>query len=158
MLVNTKKNYYTAKIANCKNDQKQLFNITRNLMGNTYITTMPSFVCPVDMAQCFGYHFIEKVSNIRKDIVDCGEESVDSILMCGVPQGSVLGPTLYCMYTKPIRDTVARHGMHYHCYADNTQIYLTVERDESIVAALKKVELCIAEVVKKNMLKLHREV
>ena len=72
-------------------------------------------------------------------------ESVDSILTCGVPQGSVLGPTLYCMYTKPIGDIVARRGMQYHCYADGTQIYLTIERDESTVAALKKVELCIAE-------------
>ena len=74
MLVNIKKNYYTAKIANCKNGQKQLFNIIRNLMDNNGITTMPSYVCPVDMAQRIGDHFIEKVSNIRKDIVDCGED------------------------------------------------------------------------------------
>ena len=46
------------------------------------------------------------------------------------------------MYTKPIGDIVARYGMQYHCYADDTQIYLTVERDESIVAALNEVELC----------------
>ena len=87
-------------------------------------------------------------------------ESVDSILTCGVPNGSVLGPPLYCMYTKPIGDIVARHGMQYHCYADDTQIYHTVERDESTVAALKKVELCIAEVaawLTKNRLKLNRE-
>ena len=32
------------------------------------------YVCPVDMTQRFGDHFIEKVSNIRKDIVDCGED------------------------------------------------------------------------------------
>ena len=44
-------------------------------MGNKDITTMPSYVCPVDMAPRFGDHFIEKVSNIRKDIVDCGEVS-----------------------------------------------------------------------------------
>ena len=34
MLVNAKKNYYTTKIGNCKNDQKHLFRITKNLMGN----------------------------------------------------------------------------------------------------------------------------
>ena len=73
-------------------------------------------------------------------------ESVDSILTCGVPQGSVLGSILYCMYTKPIGDIVARHDMQYQCYADDTQMYIAVERDESIVAALKKVELCVAEV------------
>ena len=73
MLVNANKNYYTARIANCKNYQKQLFNITRNLMGNTDITTMPTYVCRVDVAQRFGDHLIEKVSNIRKDIVDCCE-------------------------------------------------------------------------------------
>ena len=72
--VNIKKHYYTAKIANCKNDQKQLFNITRNLMGNNDVTTMPSYVCQADMAQRFVNRFIEKVSNIRKDIVDCGED------------------------------------------------------------------------------------
>ena len=49
-------------------------------------------------------------------------ELVDSILTYGVPQGSVLGPTLYCMYTKPIGDIVARLGMQYRCYADDTQI------------------------------------
>ena len=58
-------------------------------------------------------------------------ESVDQIFMCASRLGGV-GGTLHCMYTKPIGYIVARHGM---------QIYLTVERDESIVAAMKKVEL-----------------
>ena len=47
------------------------------------------------------------------------------------------------MYTKRIGDIVARHGMQYHCYADDTQIYLMVERDESVVAALKKMEVAV---------------
>ena len=72
--------------------------------------------------------------------------AADSILTCGIPQGSALGLTLYCMYTQPIGYIVARHSMQYHCYADHTQIYLTVEQDEPTEAALTKVELCIAEV------------
>ena len=36
--------------------------------------------------------------------------------------------------------------MQYHCNADDTQIYITVERDDSIVAGLSKVEACVAAV------------
>ena len=99
------------------------------------------------------------ISERYQKVAEGSAESVDSILTCGVPQGSVLGPALYYMYNKPIGDIVARHGMQYHCYADDTQIYLTVERDEFIVVALK-VALCIAEVaawLNKNLLKLNRE-
>ena len=45
--------------------------------------------------------------------------------------------------------------MQYHCYADDTQIYLIVERDGS-----KKLELCVAEVaawLTKKLLKLNTE-
>ena len=39
-----------------------------------------------------------------------------------VPQGSVLGPKIYCMYTKPISDIIAGHGLSHHSYADDTQL------------------------------------
>ena len=73
-------------------------------------------------------------------------ESGGLVLVCGVRQGSLLGPILYCMYTRPIGRIIARHGMNHHRYADNLQIYPTVDHDESIVAALAKLELCVAEV------------
>ena len=49
--------------------------------------------------------------------------SVYQELGFGVPQGSVLGTKIYCMYTKPVRDIIQRHGLSHHSYADDTQLY-----------------------------------
>ena len=47
--------------------------------------------------------------------------SVDQELGFGVLQGSVLGPKIYCMYTKLVSDIIQRHGLSHHSYADDTQ-------------------------------------
>ena len=49
--------------------------------------------------------------------------SVDQELDSGVPQGSVLGPRIYCMYTKPVIDIIQRHGLSHHSYADDAVVY-----------------------------------
>ena len=57
--------------------------------------------------------------------------SVDHELDFGVPQGSVLGPRIYCMYTKPVSDIIQRHGLSHHSYADDTQLYMTMDHSNN---------------------------
>ena len=47
-----------------------------------------------------------------------------SDLQYGVPQGFVLGPIRFTIYTSPIGAIAKRHNLEIHLYADDTQIYI----------------------------------
>ena len=64
-------------------------------------------------------------------------------VVCGVPQGSVLGPLLYTMYTKSIGEICHRHNVLYHCYADDIQLYCVAEGSEELAAKLSSINECI---------------
>ena len=65
----------------------------------------------------------------------------------GVPQGSVLGPLGFILYTSPVSNIIRKHGLSFHVYADDTQMYISFNPrvPGACQNALSKLELCINE-------------
>ena len=86
--------------------------------------------------------FICYLSNREQRVIIGGTVSECKDLNFGVPQGSVLGPKIYCMYTKPISNIIAGHGLSHHSYADDTQLYIAIEHSSNIHRELLRMERC----------------
>lgn len=66
----------------------------------------------------------------------------------GIPQGSCLGPVLFVIYASRIFDIVEKHFPGIHCYADDTQLYLSFSPNNSADQdiAVTTMEKCIADI------------
>ena len=104
--------------------------------------------------------WMESYLTNRFQSVDINGTSSDKIkLEYGFPQGSKIGPFGFKLYTKPLAAIAKKHGVHLHLYADDTQLYLPFDPQNS-ESAMLQMEACIAEIkswVARSFLKLNDE-
>ena len=65
--------------------------------------------------------------------------------LCGVRQGSVLGPLLFTAYVSPIVDLIESFGVSYHQFADDTQLFIAMNACD-VAPALESLARCSAAV------------
>ena len=86
------------------------------------------------------------LSDRFQTVITLTSKSNPVLLEYGVPQGSVLGPLLYSLYTTPLHSIITKYpGLRCHFNADDTQIYLSFS-PELASSAFTSIETCIKDI------------
>ena len=98
-------------------------------------------------------YFSDRTQRVQID----GIMSAFASFLCGVPQGSVLGPMKFCLYLFPLGTILRHHNIGYHIYADDTQLYISFKCKDPL-ESLTKLNMCISIIrvwMIKNKLKIN---
>ena len=82
-------------------------------------------------------YFSDRTQRVQID----GIMSDFASLLCGVPQGSVLGSMKFCLYLLPL-GAIRRH---HNIYADDTQLYISFKCKDPL-ESLTKLNMCISDI------------
>ena len=82
-----------------------------------------------------------------------GVMSDSTKVICGIPQSSVLGPTLFTLYTSDLPTTITLG--HTHLYADDTTIYCVGSSVDEVTVTLNRALIELVQWYKSNSLVPH---
>ena len=88
-----------------------------------------------------------------------GSMSSVEFVKSGIPQGSILGPLLFLLYTADIPLIASDFGLNVHCYADDGQIYIS-SRAGAAESSVHMATACISQLdqwMSSNCLKLNSD-
>ena len=90
--------------------------------------------------------WIKSYLSNRKQKIKIGDSFSEAVILpFGVPQGSVQGPLLFTLYTSPLSQVISKFNVTHHLYADDTQIYLTVD-SRNFDSSMEELTECLKSV------------